>query len=77
MIPSSLREDFPCKYEGSPGSMESSGMMWTMKRLHIVVLSGVYYEYSVSGDDTSMMKHLTHPEPRLTQKKNICGYLPK
>ena len=43
VIPSSLHKYCPCNYDGSPGSMESSGMMWMMKRLHTYISAYVYY----------------------------------
>ena len=77
VIPSSLHEDYPCNYDGFPGSMESSGMLWIMKRLHTKMGGCVYFEYIVSDDDSTMRKYLAHPDKKPAGRKNIGRYLPK
>ena len=74
-IPLSQNEDCPCNYDGSPGSVEISGMKWMTKRFHIVMGVCMYYAYIFSDDDTCIMKHLIHPEIRPTRKTHIGGYL--
>ena len=75
--PSNKHDTCPCNFDGSPGSMESDGMLWMMKRLHTMMSGCVYYEYIVSDDDTTMKKYLTHPEKRPRGEVNIGGRLPK
>ena len=75
--PSTNHPACPCNYDGSPGSMESDGMLWLMKRLHTMTAGSVFYEYIVSDDDTTMKKYLTHPAKRPTGVVNIGGRLPK
>ena len=75
--PSTEHQNCPCNYDGSPGSMESNGMLWLMKRLYKMMSGSVYYEFIVSDDDTTMKKYLTHPEKRPRGEKNIGGRLPK
>ena len=75
--PSTNHPACPCNYDGSPGSMESDGMLWLMKRLHTMAAGSVFYEYIVSDDDTTMKKYLTHPAKRPTGVVNIGGRLPK
>ena len=50
------------------------GILWMMKRLYTVMGRYVYYGYIFSDDNTSMRKHLTHPETRPTDKTNIGEY---
>ena len=77
VIPSILQEDCPYNNEGLPGSTDSSGILRIMKMLHIVMDGYVHYNYAITSDNTSMMKHMTYPETRTTGKKNIGDYLPK
>ena len=75
--PSINHDCCPCNYDGSPGSMESDGMLLLMKRLHTMMSGSVYYEYIVSDDDTTMKKYLTHPAKRPRGEVNIGGRLPR
>ena len=75
--PSNKHDNCPCNCDGSPGSMESDGMLWLMKRLHTMISGCVYYEYIVSDDDTTMKNYLTHPDKRPRGEVNIGGHLPK
>ena len=75
--PSEGHPSCPCNYDGSPGSMESDGMLWLIKRLHTMMSGCVFYEYIVSDDDTTMKKYLTHPDKRPKGAVNIGGRLPK
>ena len=77
LILSSLHENCLCKYDESPGSMESSWMTWMMRNFHISMAEYIYYTYIINDDGNSMRKHLTHPTTRPTGKKNVGGYLPK
>ena len=40
--PSTKHPACPCNYDGSPGSMESDGMLWLMKRLHTMTSGSVF-----------------------------------
>ena len=66
VIPSIFYEDDHYNYEGSPGYMDISGMMWIIKRFHTGIGGYAYSEYVVIADGTSTRKHLTHPETRST-----------
>ena len=71
--PSTNHDCCPCNYDGSPGSMESDGVLWLMKRMYTKMLGTVFYEYIVSDDDTTMKKYLTHPNKGPSGAVNIGG----